>query len=138
MKFCVLMIAAILSFFNTLHAENMHLHPQANQIARSEQFALPGYCEIEILNHSYDDIRVNGVFDDGVSLVPFNVYSFGRAEYISLYYYGYCHDGMDLYIDTYYGKPVFSGYVSRYTTIRIVPEYYGSKQLKAIVESNLK
>ena len=150
MKFNALLIVGLLGFFSEVNAENLHLHAHPDSLARPKptdatvsapsaspdhQVGVPGYCEIEIINRSYDDVRVSGVFDDGLGLVPFYAYSFGYPEYISLYYYGYCHDGMDLYIDTYYGRPVFSGYVSRWTTIRIVPEYSGSKELKAIVQS---
>lgn len=127
MKLRSLVLIGFLSCFTSLYAENQHLHPQ-------QQVAFPGPCEIEIINRSYSDVRVNGIFDDGVSLVPFNVYSFGYPQYISLYYYGYCHDGMNLYIETYYGTPVFSGYVPRFTTLRLVPEYYGSTKLKAVLE----
>ena len=138
MKLSTLALLSFLGFFTSLYAENQHMHPQNEPMSSSTQSmspTLPGSCEIEIINRSYDDVWVNGVFDDGINLVPFKVYSFGYPQYISLFYYGYCHEGMNLYIDTYYGQPVFSGFVSRYSSIRIVPDYYGSKQLKADIQS---
>lgn len=126
-------------------AENKHVHTDApaqatpatteqSKAVSANKLGWPGYCEIEIINHSYDDVRVYGVFDDGIALQPFNVYSYESPHYISLYYYGYCHDGMDLYIDTLYGSHVYAGYVRRYSTIRIVPSMFGGK-LEASVQS---
>ncbi len=89
----------------------------------------PGYCEIEIINNSFDDIRVYGVYDDGATMIPFNMYSFEAPYYIPLYYYGYCHAGMNLYIDTFSGYHIYAGYTERRTTIRVVP--YLANQLKA-------
>jgi hypothetical protein len=95
----------------------------------------PGYCEIEIINQSNNDVNVYGVYDDGIALAPFSIYSYEFPHYISLYYYGYCHAGMNLYIDTFYGSSVYAGYVSRYSTIRIVPSLFGGKIQAQVQES---
>jgi hypothetical protein len=145
MKLRNLVFVCLLGLFSPLFAANKHLHAgaevenQATNVnassASQTKFGWPGYCEIEIINNSYDDVRVYGVFDDGIALEPFNVYSYESPHYISLYYYGYCHNGMDLYVDTFYGAHVYAGYVSRYSTIRIVPSWFGGKQQsKATVE----
>lgn len=138
--------SAILGFCLSLcfsaFASNVHMHPQSAtdtkniqvSAAQTPEMKWPGYCEIEIINNSFDDVRVFGVFDDGVSLEPFNVYSFGPAQYITLVdYWGYCHAGMDLYIDTFSGYHVYSGYTPRKTTIRVVP--YLTNQVKAEVKA---
>ena len=134
MKFITVVLACILGASTPIFAANQHLHPKSNDASFATSptsVAFPGYCEIEIVNRSFDDVRVYGVFDDGLSMDPFNVYSFESPHYISLFYYGYCHDGMDLYMDSFSGYTIFSGYVPRFTTIRIVPSRPGSHQLKA-------
>ncbi len=142
MKFKTIVLAFLMGLSAPLFAANKHVHANAQDTAPTvteqskaqSKMGWPGYCEIEIINHSYDDVRVYGIFDDGVALSPFSVYSYESPHYISLYYYGYCHSGMDLYIDTFYGDHVYSGYVPRYSTIRIVPSMFGGK-LEAKVQS---
>ncbi len=142
MKFKTLALAFLMGLSAPLFAANQHTHANAQDTAPAaaeqskgqNKMGWPGYCEIEIINHSYDDVRVYGVYDDGVALTPFTVYSYESPHYISLYYYGYCHSGMDLYIDTVYGAHVYSGYTPRYSTIRIVPSMFGGK-LEAKVQS---
>lgn len=134
MKLRSLLFGICVSLCGLSFAGNQHLHPQATsndtQASKSEKkVGWPGYCEIEVINNSYDNVRVYGVFDDGISLQPFNVYSFESPHYISLYYYGYCHAGMNLYVDTWSGYHVYGGYTPTGTTIRIVP--YLANQLKA-------
>jgi len=145
MKLKAFFLVCFLGLSAPLFAANQHVHanaqgttePSAQQAADSKKVKMgwPGYCEIEIINHSYDDVRVYGVFDDGIALEPFSIYSYESPHYISLYYYGYCHAGMDLYIDTFYGAHVYAGYVSRYSTIRIVPSLFGGK-LEAQVQGS--
>lgn len=133
MKFLRFVFACCLFFASSTFAKNQHLHPKADDtslVKAPTAVAFPGYCEIEISNRSFEDVRVYGVFDDGLSMDPFNVYSFEAPHYISLFYYGYCHDGMDLYMDTFSGYNIFSGYVPRYTTIRIVPSRMASQHVK--------
>lgn len=133
MKFMRFVFAFSLVFSASTFANNQHLHPKADDTSLAKaptSVAFRGNCEIEIINRSFEDVRVYGVFDDGLSMDPFNVYSFEAPRYIPLFYYGYCHDGMDLYIDTFSGYNIFSGYVARYTTIRIVPSRMGSQHVK--------
>lgn len=137
MKLRSLLVGLCVSLCSTVFAANHHFHPQATNSdnkTTEKKVAWPGACEIEIINNSYDDVRVYGVFDDGSSLTPFNIYSYESPHYISLYYYGYCHSGMDLYIDTWRGYHVYADYTPRGSTVRVVP--YLANQLKA--EVNVK
>ena len=134
MKLRSLIIGLCLSLCSSVFAANQHLHPQANSNdnqSTEKKVGYAGYCEIEIINSSFNDVSVYGVFDDGVTMQPFNVYSFESPHYISLYYYGYCHSGMNLYINTFGGSYVYSGYTPAGSTIRVVP--YLANQLKAEV-----
>lgn len=133
MKRWALALGFFLSMPLSVFAANKHLHPQAsseNNPSVKQKLQSPGYCEIEIVNNSYDDVRVYGIFDDGASLEPFNVYGFGTPHYISMYYYGYCHAGMTLYVDTFSGYRIYAGYTPTQSTIRVVPY---RQQLKAEV-----
>lgn len=143
MKLKTFVLVCLLGLSSSLFAANQHIHanaqgttePAAGAMSQApKKMGWPGYCEIEIINSSYDDVRVYGVFDDGIALEPFSIYSYESPHYISLYYYGYCHDGMDIYIDTFYGAHVYAGYVRRYSTIRVVPSMFGGK-VEAKVQS---
>ena len=110
---------------------NRHVHPRFAQ-AETQSMKWAGNCEIEIVNQSYTDVQVFGVFDDGTDLDPFNIYSFSPAHYISLYYNGYCHAGIHLDIDTFTGYHVFGYYVHRGTTVVIVPDMMNQIRAKLI------
>ncbi len=121
MKSIALLLGCLLFLSSSLFASTRHNHPQVNAQA-TQKMAWAGNCEVEINNQSYTDVQVFGVFDDGVYLDPFNIYSFSPSHYISLYYNGYCHAGIDLDIDTFTGYHVFGYYVRRGTTVLIVPD----------------
>ena len=134
MKIKAVVLVLCVSLCSTVFASNMHPHPEdkaANKTSKEQAIKSPGYCEIELINSSYDNVTVSGVFDDGLSLATFSMYSFGMPQYIDMYYYGYCHAGMSLYIDTWSGYRIFAGYAQTNTTIRVVP--YLANQLKAEV-----
>lgn len=136
MKLKILLLGLCVSISSSLFAGAPHLHPQANSTDKqspAKGLTYAGYCDIEIINNSFDDVRVYGVFDDGSSLYPFNVYSWDAPASISLYYYGYCHSGMDLYINTFSGVPIYAGYTPRSSTIYITP--FLRNQVKAEVRS---
>ena len=121
MKSIALFFACLFSFCSSVFALERHTHPQHDaQTTREMKWA--GSCEVELINQSYMDVRVFGVFEDGADLDPFNIYSFSAPHYISLYYNGYCHAGIDLDIDTFTGYHVFGYYVRRGTTVLIVPD----------------
>ena len=136
MKFISLVLVCCLGFFTSAFADNRHIHPQANgadKKATAKGAMGVGFCEIEILNRSYDDIRVFGVFDDGTSMEPFSVYRYEGPHFIDLFYYGYCHAGMNLYINTFNGFPVYSGYIPVHSTVDLVPSF--GKTLKAEIRA---
>lgn len=130
MKLKTFTMGCLLALFSCSYATNVHLHPEDNKSAEQSATdkAVPslkakyaGFCEIEIVNQSFDDVRVYGTYDDGLPLLPFTHYSFEAPHYISLFYYGYCHYSMDLYIDSYYGYNLYAANTPRGTTVRIVP-----------------
>lgn len=133
MKLKLFIVGLGMSLCSVVFAANEHVHPDAQKRANTPASGMtwPSYCEIEIVNRSLDDVTVSGIFDDGIPLQSFNVYSFEQPHYISLYYYGYCHAGMDLDIHTFYGDYIYSGYTPVGRTIRIVS--YLGKQAKAEV-----
>lgn len=92
-------------------------HSEIKSLKSSKELTTPGYCQIEIVNHSNYVIRVFGVFDDGEELRTFRMYPHEYPHYISLFYYGYCHYGMNLDIETLSGYRIYSGYTRRYDTV---------------------
>lgn len=124
MKLRLLLFICCLGF--TTFAAAAHNHPKAENTVNSMR---PGFCQIEIINNSFDAVTVYGQFDDGATLIPFDIYPFEGPQYISLFYYGYCHRDMYLDLVTFYGYHFYSGYTSVDSTIRIVP--YLNKQIKA-------
>ncbi|VEG92425.1 hypothetical protein [Legionella spiritensis] len=136
MKLKSLLFVCCLGLLSAAFADNRHIHPQAKEkdVKSSVKNAMyPNYCEIEIINDSYDGVNVYGRFDDGSYLDAFSIRRYEAPHYISLYYYGYCHSWMNIYIDTFSGYHVYSGYTPVNSTIRIVP--YLKNQLKAEVSS---
>lgn len=130
MKLKSFLFVLCFSLFANVFAANTHLHPKADAADKksiSKNLAYPGFCQIEIINDSYNDVNVLGTFDDGTS-INFNVYRYENPHYISLFYYFYCHSGMYLSIASPYGN-VYSGWTNVNSSIRIIP--YLNKQAKA-------
>ncbi len=133
-KFVVLLFLSLglaQAFAATEHAHSKKQSNEMKMTAKSVQW--PGNCEITIINNSYDDLNVYGIFDDG-ERVGFNVYRNDPPHHVSLFYYGYCHYDMFLDIVTFSGYPVYSGYPTVDTVIEIVP-WWASKP-KAEIKSN--
>ena len=99
------------------HADT-NVHKITGPAAKTNDMQYPGFCQIEIINTSHELVRVYGIFDDGTPLDSFLVYDVGA---ISLFYYGYCHAGMTLFIDTYWGIRIYSGYTTTYSTVYVFP-----------------
>jgi hypothetical protein len=124
----------------TAGADNRHVHPdtgvkpaQVSAEKSTKNSMYPGYCEIEVINDSYDNVTVYGRFDDGSTMPPFNIYTYESPHYISLFYYNYCHRDMYLDVVTFSGYHIYSAYTSANSTVRIVP--YLANQVKAEVRS---
>ncbi len=138
MKIKSLILGCCLSLCTTAFAGNQHVHPLAESIKNrpiQPEMKWPGPCQIEIINQSYDDIRVFGMFDDGTTMRPFNVYAYEAPQYISLEYYGYCHAGMDLDIDSFSGYHLYGGYTRRESSIRIFPYLANKAKAQVTVKS---
>ena len=125
MKLKALVIGCFMGFCSSVMAGPQHMFPQAagSKLTSSYAPAWASNCEIEIINRSYDDVRVFGMLDNGATLEPFIVYSFDYPHYISLYSNGYCHDGMELDIDTVNGQHVYASYVRGGQTLYVLPTY---------------
>jgi len=122
MKLKSLLLVICFSLFPQVFEANLHINSKANESDKksiAKETTFPGYCEIEVINDSYSDVRVYGTYDDG-SIVDFNIYRFEAPHYISLYYYLYCHSGMYLTIQSSYGV-IYSAWTSVDSSIRIVP-----------------
>lgn len=130
MKIKSLVFGFCISFCSFVFAAQ-HSHPDTESAVKKNAIELSS-CAIRIVNNSFDNVTVTGIFDDGVTLAPFTVYSYGMPEYIDMFYYGYCHAGMNLYISTWDGYNVFAGYAYTGNSIYIVPYL---KQVKAEVRT---
>jgi hypothetical protein len=124
MKLKFLLFVFCFGFLGQAFTANKHLHPKALETDKNKKPAInsmmyPGYCEIEIINNSYDDVRVYGSFDDSSPLDPFTIPYYDAPHYISLHYYGYCHSGMNLLIQSRWGT-IYSGWTNVNSTVRIV------------------
>ncbi len=111
------------SSYATPHSKETehHFSKKYNQqiLSSSSQASFAGTCEIEIINDSYDDLVVYGRFDDNNYMMPFNIPWRDAPHYVSLFYNGYCHQGMDFYIETTSGKLKYNGFTPVTKTIRI-------------------
>lgn len=137
MKFKSLLLVLCFSVFGSAFADNVHLHPKAavsDNKSAQKSMNYPGYCEIEIINNSFTDVRVFGTYDDLTPLEEFIVYRYEAPHYISLFYYNTCHPEMYLTIvPTYSSMPIYSGWARANSTIRIQP--YLNKQVKAEIST---
>ncbi|ARB91981.1 hypothetical protein [Legionella longbeachae] len=127
MKLKSFLFAVCFGLFGHAVAANQHMHPNANEVnnknVTSKPSMLPGYCEIEVRNSSYEAVFVDGFFDDRAYLQPFVIPVNDDSHFISLYYRGSCHYSMQLRV-----APVSSPYYFIYdqwtrvgSTVHIVP-----------------
>lgn len=122
MKLRSLVLVFLFSLFTHAFAANLHLHPKADNADKKsieKNMNYPGFCQIELINDSFTDVRVFGSFDDG-STLDFNIYRYEYPHYISLFYNFYCHSGMYISIQSPF-YTVYSGWTNVGSTIRIVP-----------------
>lgn len=133
MKLKSLVFGLCLSLVGHAFAANQHLHPKANEVNNTNKNSVvaqasmyPGNCEIEVINSHYNHVWVYGTFDDGTYLNSFKVYAGDAPHYIGLYYYGYCHAGMNLTIEEIkfpLNRIIYTAWTSTQSTVRIVPPY---------------
>lgn len=95
------------------------LMSQAIAVTHEQSKNYPGVCDIEIINESSENIKVYGRFDDGSYLTPFIMEYLSEPRYVSLFYYGMCHHGMDFYIETIQGQYKYNGFTPVDKVIRI-------------------
>ncbi len=138
MKLKSVLLFLCFSLCSNLFAANLHIHPKADEKtaapgiqAAKDAMNYPGYCQIEIINDTYSDLRVFGTFDDNSPLF-FNIYRYDPPHYVNLFYYSYCHSGMYLTIQNQY-YTVFSGWVNVDSTVRIIP--YLKNQAKVDIQA---
>lgn len=139
MKFKWLLLIGCLGLSTLSFADNIHVHPPMrmsdSQLADKKPTTL-GYCQIEIVNGTSDNLLVSGYFDDGYYLDPFFVYGVNRSGflgYVSLYYYNInyadfiCNDSMTLYIDnTYTKRRIYSRRVGVGTSLVVNSSFNGA------------
>ncbi len=111
--------------FNLQAAQARHVRASVEK-ADSKKMLMPGYCEIEIDNRSFEPVHITGQFLDGLNLDPFDIYPNDASHYISVYYYG-CQSGMYLTISNFGGYVMYSGYTPVYQTLVIYP-FFGKNQ----------
>lgn len=130
-------LSCLLSMPGFAASTNTHTYPgekhakAAESALKSDKNISFGGCEVEIINDSFSNVTVYGRYDDGIPLVPFNVYSYEFSHYIDLYYNGYCHSGIYLSIVTFSGSTIFSAWVYTGSTLHVVPML---SQLKVNIE----
>lgn len=135
MKLKSLMVSLCLSACSMAFAGEQPLNAQGNgagPLAASKNLSAPGYCEVELINQSYDNVTVYGTYEDGVSMKPFNMYRYD-TYHIPLYYYYSCHSSIYLDIVTFNGAHIYSSWTRTGQIVRIVPSYF-SGQLKVELE----
>jgi len=122
MKKNIFVILCGLGLLSQGFADVPHQHSNAatnGSTSAGQNTIVPGACEIEIVNNSFDDINIYGRFEDGTYLTPFIIKHWGVPQTVSLYYYGSCHQGMDFYIETAGGNYKYSGFTPVGKVIKI-------------------
>lgn len=127
----LLMVAVVFSI--TVQAgDTRHGHQLSTNFKASpnvlKKMMLPGYCEIEILNRSFEPVHVSGTFIDGGYLEAFDIFPHEYPHYITLQYWG-CQPGMYLTISNFNGYVIYSGYTPVYQTITVYPLLGNTKSI---------
>lgn len=134
LKKSFVLLSSLFLLSSVATAAETHHYPKAEAVQKQNipSAGAAGYCQIEIINLSNNRIRVYGVFDDGVPLSPFDIYPRDYPHYIDLFYYGYCHQMMNLYIDDGFGYHLYGGYTEVGTSL-YVNSIWNAKTAKAEV-----
>jgi hypothetical protein len=95
----------------------------SDPLPASKHLSVPGYCEVEVINQSYDNITVYGTYENGVSIEPFSMYQYD-TYHIPLYYNYTCSDKIYVDIVTFKGVHIYSAWTRVGQILRIVPSYF--------------
>ena len=126
-KILVAVLFSLVIFPAYSQSKNQHVYPQdltQKSQAESSKIKSAPSCLIKISNDSHDDVLVYGMFDDGTPLEPFIIYAYENPHYISLFYYNFCHAGMDIGIDTLSGLHLYHDYTWVNSRLRIVSGWF--------------
>lgn len=129
MKLKSLFLLGSLALGSSAFAATHISHPlmtEADKTASARTMA-PDYCEVELVNNSYETVRIFGVFDDGSPLTPVDLPRFSAPIYVDLFYNGYCHQGMNIYIFSLNGVNLYSAFTPVHTTVSVYPFLKGLK-----------
>ncbi|MCC5791539.1 MAG: hypothetical protein JJT82_02890 [Legionellaceae bacterium] len=124
MKLKTLLVCTALALSSLAFAtgsRHMHQSPvdsNNTESAVQKKMMLPGYCQIEVINRSFEPVNVSGRFIDGDWLDPFTIYPYEYPHYISLYYYG-CQPGMYLTISNVNGHLIYDRYTAVYQVVTV-------------------
>lgn len=102
-------------------APNAHgsLHKGESVEAPADARLKRGY-DIEVVNDSYDDLRVYAQYEDGCWIEPFNIYRYEYPHTIDTYHNGYFNN-MRVTIDTFRNYRVYDAITRPGSSVRIVP-----------------
>lgn len=126
MKYIIGVIAA--AMIGQAQASHVVTHPsqtQSNTVSVEKRAMMPGYCQVELLNHSPYVLTVNGVFDDN-STFWFQMYPNDSAYYVDLLYYSVCHPSVYLTISSPFGV-VYQGYAAPGASLEYVTGLAGNQ-----------
>lgn len=133
MKLKSLLFVCLVALFSSANAETRHVPANANSSATAKTVVkkakMPGYCEVEILNYSRDDLSVWGRLSNNaeVSFYISRFRNFPESHIIDMYdyYYGGCPLWIDLSIITTNGYPVYHEITYPGSVIEVRP-YWGA------------
>lgn len=127
-KWLLGIVISLIAFTSFASTSQYHLYPKAKiedlKLNTNNNAKAAPSCLIKITNDSHDDILIYGTFDDGTPLQPFIIYAYESSHYISLFYYGFCHAGMDINIETTSGLRLYNQYTWVNTRLRIVSGWF--------------
>ena len=104
--------------------KNLHVFPLDTTDKQQKTPIASPSCLIKISNDSHDDVMIYGTFDDGAVLDSFIIYAYENPHFISLFYYNFCHAGMDIAIYTLSGSNLYHDYTWVNSRLRIVSGWF--------------
>ena len=117
MAVLALMLISAASFANQGPKFTIKPHSQAGLTATT-----PGYCEIEVANHSSRQAVVDIYYDDTPGFRN-NYVQPGYSLYVDLYYNGYCHNRAYLLVSSMDPYLLYAKYTSAHNVVDIFDSY---------------